>query len=78
MAITFCYAPPPLQDLYGKEGFPPSPSINQSQVGSACLSCCGWWHFGPSGHCLVNSDAHYTGSRHLKQGCVVTSQVTKR
>lgn len=78
MAITFCYAPPPLQELYGKEGFPPSPSGNQSQVGSACLPCCDWRYFGLVRLRLVGSGAHKAGIRPLKQGCVVTSQVTKR
>lgn len=28
MAITFCYAPPPLQELYGKRGIsPPAPPV---------------------------------------------------
>lgn len=46
MAITFSYAPPPLQELYGgKEGFPPSLPSRQSQPGSTCLPRRDWPRF---------------------------------
>lgn len=78
IAISFCYAPPPLQDLYGKEGFPPSPSGSQWRVGMACLPVCDWREVCLVMHCLVSSGAHNVETRPLKQGCVLTSRVTRR